>query len=103
MTDLRYGVLDGQDHSGTHFVIGPAGVVVVVDAELLDFALLIFNGDCDLHVGDFQDMGKGAQNKVLVVVGGINEQVTNVHLWEVTVSLMLECSKQHALNSPFRD
>jgi hypothetical protein len=60
----------------------------VVNAELLDFALLIFDGDGVLHAGDFHDMGKGTQDKVLVVVGVIDEQVTYVHLLEVAVSLM---------------
>lgn len=60
------------------------------DAELLDIALLIFDGDGDLHVGKLQDVGKGAHDKVLVVVGNIEEQVTYVHLSKFTVSLMLE-------------
>jgi len=83
-------VLDGQDHSGTHFVIRPAGEVVVPDAELFDIALLIFDGDGDLHVGKFQNMGEGAQDKVLVVVRVIEEQVTYVHLSIVSVSLTVE-------------
>jgi hypothetical protein len=33
-------------------------------------------------------MGKGAQDKVLVVVGVIDEQVTHVHLLKITVSLV---------------
>jgi hypothetical protein len=60
----------------------------VVDAELLDFSLLIFDGDGVLHARDLQGMGKGAQDKVLVVVGVIDEQSTHVHLLRITVSLM---------------
>ena len=60
------------------------------DAKLLDIALLIFDSDGDLHVGEFQDMGKGAQDEVPVVVRVVEDQVTYVHLLEVTVSLMLK-------------